>query len=488
MMHIKNSPPLNSNSNSTSKSIPNTWDCFGHVKVIKNWSDELKAALSNNFNLEYWPLVGHAITFISDDEDNCSNIVKKIAEDTELKLLELSSPDVITSYSDEDKMPKIDSPTIVYLKPGSWMKEIDLDQPLDEDDASILIAQDNLSEAIRNFNPSCPVIFITSVSELSDLSVSFRSADLFNRRFTIIKLTLDEVGQKFINILGKEFCSDSFLGSAGKIGKLLNMEFKDARRQAIVALALKRIAIKEMRTVEFSDLVKIAMNGTGESDEYPSPTDDDLNRVAVHEAGHAAMAIIDSGGNNVPEYTSIIETKDFRGVVADSISYLYNKHNETTYEEFRHRIRVGLAGRVAEHLIFGYEKIGCFAAEVDLKSANKICYEMFASNGISGDMGNLKGASSNLTIISDEPTAAQVQRIDSMINKYLSEQYQIVYATLEKNRALLENISNKLVETKLMSQNELIALINNEQCTRKNALRNSIKKETKPGQHCFAAN
>jgi hypothetical protein len=45
----------------------------------------------------------------------------------------------------------------------------------------------------------------------------------------------------------------------------------------------------------------------------------------VHEAGHALIAILDSGGANIPDYVSVSPGKGFLGVSVESYGYLYQE-------------------------------------------------------------------------------------------------------------------------------------------------------------------
>lgn len=58
--------------------------------------------------------------------------------------------------------------------------------------------------------------------------------------------------------------------------------------------------------------------GLGDSDEAANDNEVLLRDTAIHEAGHAAMAVIDSNGKNIPEYSTIVAYRDSKGLVVDS--------------------------------------------------------------------------------------------------------------------------------------------------------------------------
>jgi hypothetical protein len=278
---------------------------------------------------------------------------------------------------------------------------------------------------------------------------------LFDRRFNIIRPTLEEIASNFIEMVGVGLCDQGLNEHLGKVGKLLEMEFSDRRRQELIALTLKRLAKKENRKICFSDLVDLSLKGSAESDAYPLRHQDVIQQIAIHEAGHATVAIIDSNGKNVPEYAGVVESHHYNGIVADSFAYHYSKNGKRTYADMKHQIRILLAGRVAEHLILGSENISIVAAKDDFERASDICYDMFSKRAISDDMETLDGVISNLFISPAKASTSEVFRIESKVRDYLETQYRIVYELLNTHRKLLDEITNRLVNDKILDQEDL---------------------------------
>ena len=433
---------------------PVSWSKLGRVEVIKKWSEEVNLAVERKLSLDDWGLVGHAITIIHDDVEDCRKILQRVAHDLNFKFTALDNSSVFKNFSDENVLNEADSPCLVYLEPGLWMK------PMEDESNDDLIAstQSNICSLIKSFRPSKPVIYVTSTSELHKLSPKFREVGLFDRRFEIIKPTLEEIAENFLETLGYEICADSLRTELGKVGKLLDSDFDDKRRKELVALTLKRIAKQETRKIEFADLLNISLQGSGEFDAYPVKSEESLRKIAIHEAGHAAVAIIDSNGENMPEFASIIESQTYNGIVAESIAYHYSKNNRKSYADVRHQIRISLAGRVAEHLVLGSENVRVSSAKSDLEKATNLCFDMFAEKGISDDMETFEGACSNLNVNLDPERNSpnNLFRLETMTQNYLNKQYKIVYEMLVKNRKVLDSIIEQLMKKSILNQQELI--------------------------------
>ena len=432
---------------------PSPWSKLGHVEVIKSWSKEAILAVQQKADLEDWALVGHAITIVHDDIEDCRNILQRVAHDLEFEFSYFNDLDILKNFAGEEFAIDCETPTLIYLEPGAWMK--DLDEENGPADQILSSTQKNICNLIENFNPEFPVIYATSTDDLAKLSPKFRKVGLFDRRFELIKPTLEEIAESFLELLGEKLCGQSLKDHLGKVGKLLDLDFDDRRRKELVALTLRRIAKRNNRQIEFADLLEIALQGSGEFDSYPVKNETALRQTAIHEAGHAAVAIIDSDGENLPEFASIVESKAYNGVVADSLSYHYSKNNIKSYADVRHQIRVTLAGRVAEHLVMGAENIRVSSARSDLEKVTNICFDMFACRGISDDMESFDGACSNLSVELERNSQSNLFKLESMVQGYLNKQYKIVYDMLNKNKKVLDMIIDQLMKNKVLDQTDL---------------------------------
>lgn len=429
---------------------PLPWEKLGRIEVIKSWAEEIKLAIASNASLEDWKLIGHAVTIIHDNQDDCKNILHRVAHDIGFEFQFINRYSVNKSFISIKDSLDYKRPTLVYLEPGKWMEELDDDA---SDDA--ISVQENLCELVRSFDPQLPVIYAISANDLFDIAQKFRKVGLFDRRFNVIKPSLEEMASSFIEMIGDDLCGQNIKGSLGKVGKLLDLEFDDKRRQELIALTLKRIAKKENRNVNFSDLVNLALKGSAEYDPYPEKSFEVIKRIAIHEAGHALISVLDSSGKNIPEYVGVIESHQYSGVVADSIAYHYSINGKRSYMDFRHQVRILLAGRAAEHLVLGIENISVISAKDDLKRATEMSYDMFAHRGIPSEIDSFEGALSNLSVFIDKNSQAALSRIEEMTRQFLKDQYLIVYEMLKTNQETLDLISENLVKESVLNHEDI---------------------------------
>ena len=444
--------------NHKNTNLPNIpeWSDLGRVNVIKKWANEIIEGSLMELSRDDWGLIGIAVTLIHDDVEHCQKICARVAKDISFEFVCINSNDVESFFSRSiNALDEIRKPTLVYLEPGMWMKS--------QEDASsqIVDIQKRVQSQIQSFDPSDPVLFVTSTSNYSEISADLRKVGYFDRRFIVLKPTLEEVGANFVRMIGEDICSESFQESLGKIGKLLDIEFDDKRRQELIAIALRRIAKQKAKKVEFEDLVFLSTKGSAESDDYPKRSIDFDQKIAVHEAGHALVAIVDSEGQNIPEYVSILEAEGFFGIVTDSMSYHLAKHKSRSYADIRHQIRVSLAGRVAEHIVYCSENVSVVSATDDLRKATELCFYMFSARGISPEMETFEGACSNLTVEIEEDKPFDKKRTELQAREYLAKQYVIVHDMINANMQLYNQLVDKLMNKSILDQNDLLNVIEN---------------------------
>jgi len=334
------------------------WDRLVGAVPLKNWADDIAQSIKNNASKEEWALTGRAGILINNDDNYSCEALKRVATDAGLKFVKISAADVMD-------MPNAAAfrslgPSLIYLEPGRWMTKSPRDGESDEETEKITDFQIRLAETLRDFNPKRPVVFAVSVYQLEEVTEKLRQVGLFERFIAIPSRSVELLAQDFILDLGVERCDESLQTEMGKVGQLIIYNFNDSEKRALAIIALKRIHAKQNRKIGFVDLVHIATHSLTEEEQPQSKSDEDRKQIAYHEAGHAIIAILESNGQNIPDYTSIVPgASGFGGVTVESYGFLYaNADKITSYEEFRRNIRVCLGGRVAEEVVYGPEKLG----------------------------------------------------------------------------------------------------------------------------------
>jgi cell division protease FtsH len=189
--------------------------------------------------------------------------------------------------------------------------------------------------------------------------------------------------------------------------------------------------------------------------------------VAYHEVGHALVGAVMPGGGKVSKI-SIVP----RGLSA--LGYTLKMPTEDrflmTQQELRQQIAMLLGGRAAEDLIFGDVTNG---ASGDLQRATDIAEQMVTLYGMSASLGPLaynRSAASNFLgngtgdfrrLHSEETGKA----IDAEVKLIVEREYELAKAILTQNRELLEQMTQKLLETEVLEGEELYSFLDQTQAS-----------------------
>ncbi len=161
-----------------------------------------------------------------------------------------------------------------------------------------------------------------------------------------------------------------------------------------------------------------------------------IRRLAVHEAGHATLRLLGRRGGEEISYVSIAPRSDGR------IGYLAAFDDERvsmTRDDYLHEIRVLLAGRAAEDLLFGTEGVsdlaGNYGEHSDLAQATRIARHLLGVSGLAGE--------GDLTWYAALPAGLH-RPVETAIEPLLREAYETALRELEEHRPLLETIATAL--------------------------------------------
>lgn len=224
-------------------------------------------------------------------------------------------------------------------------------------------------------------------------------------------------------------------------------------------MALRRLAWRERRKLQFADLVQFAVYGTAELDARVEQDTELRLAHSVHEAGHVLVAVQGSQEQDFPECCWVISKGHSCGITVASYDKRFDVDRDPTYADLVQRIRVNLAGRAAEHVVLGSTAASSRGATADLECATSIACSMFGSDGLSPDMSSDEAAASNLTIFGEHSATPVSDHVRSMARKFLADQYLIVLRILREHRVQLDRIIDALNRKTFLDRRDLTALI-----------------------------
>jgi cell division protease FtsH len=293
------------------------------------------------------------------------------------------------------------------------------------------------------FDPSTGVVVIAATNRPETLDPALLRPGRFDRQVEIPLPNLKERAAILaVHAKGKHLGPDVDLdvvarGTPGFSGADLANLVNEA---AIVAVRAGR---NEISAQDFSEARDRILLGRREATNALLP--DEKHAVAVHEAGHALVAVLSEHADPVAKVT-ILPAGQALGVTEQlpvDERHLYGER----YLKDSLAIRMG--GRAAERLVLGETSTG---ASNDLAGATQLATRMVREFGMSPKLGPIGFASGSPQYLGDQPVrtrdyAEATQRvIDQEVERLLKEADERAEALLSQHRAALDRVVAMLQE------------------------------------------
>jgi cell division protease FtsH len=176
-------------------------------------------------------------------------------------------------------------------------------------------------------------------------------------------------------------------------------------------------------------------------------SDDDRERTAYHEAGHALVGMLTPGADPVRK-VSIIPRGSALGVTLstpDADRYNYSR------EELVARIKVALGGRAAEQVVYGDVTTG---AESDIRQLTMIARSMVMRWGMSQIVGPV-------FLDSENPYGLEqrTEAVEAEVRQIVDAAEEETVALLRANRSKLDALVARLLEKETVDQDEVYEVV-----------------------------
>jgi len=190
-------------------------------------------------------------------------------------------------------------------------------------------------------------------------------------------------------------------------------------------------------------------------------TDEEKRLTAYHEGGHALIGLMVEGSDPVHKATIIP-----RGRALGMVMRLPERDAlSVTRQKLKADIAVAMGGRVAEEVVFGYEKVTS-GASMDFKMATQMARAMVTQYGMSDKLGPLAyGENEDEVFLGHSVARTQnlsddTQKIvDEEIYRIVDEGYDYAKKLIEDNVDKLHIIAKGLLEYETLSGQEIKDLL-----------------------------
>jgi cell division protease FtsH len=190
-------------------------------------------------------------------------------------------------------------------------------------------------------------------------------------------------------------------------------------------------------------------------------TDDEKRMTAYHEAGHAIVSIHEAASDPIHKATIIPRGRALGMVMRLPERDNYSYHRDKMYAN----LSVSMGGRVAEEIIFGYDKVSSGASS-DISYASGLARDMVTRWGMSDLLGPLEYAEPDgetfLGYSSSRPSRVSNETavlIDQEIKRIVDGGYTQAKKLLKKHIKQLHALAEALLEYETLSGDEINALL-----------------------------
>jgi cell division protease FtsH len=190
-------------------------------------------------------------------------------------------------------------------------------------------------------------------------------------------------------------------------------------------------------------------------------TDDEKRMTAYHEAGHAIVSIHEPASDPIHKATIIPRGRALGMVMRLPERDNYSYHRDKMYAN----LSVSMGGRVAEEIIFGYDKVSSGASS-DISYASGLARDMVTRWGMSDALGPLEYAEPDgetfLGYSSSRPSRVSNETavlIDKEIKNIVDGGYNQAKKLLKKHLKQLHTLAEALLEYETLSGDEIKALL-----------------------------
>jgi cell division protease FtsH len=190
-------------------------------------------------------------------------------------------------------------------------------------------------------------------------------------------------------------------------------------------------------------------------------TEEEKRLTAYHESGHALVGYFSPASDPIHKATIIPRGRALGMVMrlpeGDRIS--------VSREKLKADIAVAMGGRVAEEVIFGYDKVTAGAAS-DIEQATKIARHMVTQWGMSDKLGPMAYGENQQEVFlghsvtqSQNISEATAKLIDAEIRQIVDEGYKVAQTVISENLDRLHDLANSLLEHETLTGEEVSAVL-----------------------------
>lgn len=185
---------------------------------------------------------------------------------------------------------------------------------------------------------------------------------------------------------------------------------------------------------------------------------EDIKLTAYHEAGHAYVSTVYADVTDPIHKATIIP----RGRALGMVQHLpIDDKVSMSLAEIRANLAIALAGRAAEEIFFGADKITT-GAESDIEAATRLARRSITTAGLSNKIG-LVAINQAQTFGSRVPlenaSEKTAEMVDAEIKSWLADAYTDATRILNKNKSVVKKLAEELLKRETLTGEEIREIV-----------------------------
>ncbi|MCR4945204.1 MAG: AAA family ATPase, partial [Clostridium sp.] len=177
-------------------------------------------------------------------------------------------------------------------------------------------------------------------------------------------------------------------------------------------------------------------------------TNEDKLVTSYHEAGHGLVSLLLTPQDKISKITIIPTTKGAGGYTLT----IPEDNNYYRADYLKNRIKILLAGRASEEIIFGKDKITT-GAESDISKSTEFALKIIAEYGMGKTLGLIK--LSTLGNLSSSFGSPVIEECKELIDTLYTETLEL----LNSNKEVLQELATKLLDKETLYEEELYEIV-----------------------------
>ena len=201
---------------------------------------------------------------------------------------------------------------------------------------------------------------------------------------------------------------------------------------------------------------------------------EDIKLTAYHEAGHAYVSTVYADVTDPIHKATIIP----RGRALGMVQHLpIDDKVSMSLAEIRANLSVALAGRAAEEIFFGADKITT-GAESDIEAATRLARRSITTAGLSDKIGLVainQAQTFGARVPLENASEKTAEMVDAEIKSWLANAYADATHILNKNKAVVKKLAEELLKRETLTGEEIMKIVGKKP-TKKPAKKTADKK------------